>query len=63
MLAKKLFAYKEHSNTEAISINVLVVTIAGTDLLAILYGIATEGHSGAVAVPLAYFVFCQAYLN
>ena len=46
--AKKLFADEEHSYTIAIAGDVLVMPFAGADLLAILHGIAAEGHSGAV---------------
>ena len=38
--AKKLFAYEEHSYAEAIAGDVLMVPVAGADLLAILHGIA-----------------------
>ena len=40
VLAKKLFAHKKHSYAEAVALNVLVVPLTGTDLLAILDGIA-----------------------
>ncbi len=40
VLAKKLFADKEHSYTKAIAGDVLVMAVAGADLLAILNGIA-----------------------
>jgi hypothetical protein len=46
--AKKLFAHEEHSYTEAIAGNILVMPLAGADLLAILHGIAAERHSGAI---------------
>ena len=40
VLAKKLFAHEEHSYTEAVALNVLVMPLAGAYLLAILHGIA-----------------------
>ena len=45
--AKKLFAHKKHSYAVAVAGDVLVMPLAGADLLAILHGIAAEGHSGA----------------
>ena len=62
-LAKKLFAYEEHSNAEAVPFNILVVTVAGANLLAVLNGIATEGHSRAVAVAVLNLVLSQAFLH
>ena len=59
VLAKKLFADEEHSNAEAVSLYVLVMPIAGADLLAILDRIAAEGHSGAVTVSVFYLILCQ----
>ena len=40
ILAKKLFAHKEHSYTEPVASDVLVVPVARADFLAILNGIA-----------------------
>ena len=40
VLAKELLAHEEHSNAETVALNVLVVTVAGANLLAILYGVA-----------------------
>ena len=40
VFAKKLFAHEKHSYTEAIALNVLVMSLARADLLAILNGIA-----------------------
>jgi len=40
VFAKKLFAHEKHSYTEAIALNVLVMPLARTYLLAILNGIA-----------------------
>jgi hypothetical protein len=57
--AKKLFAHEEHSYTEAIASNVLVVPLAGADLLAILHGIAADGHSGAVEAAVVDQVLGQ----
>ena len=63
VLAKKLFAYEEHSYTEAVSLDILVVPITGADLLAILDGIATEGHSGTVPEAMEPLVLAQALLD
>ena len=41
ILAKKLFAHKEHSDAKPVALNVLVMALAGTNFLAILNGIAT----------------------
>ena len=63
VLAKKLFAYEEHSYTEAVSLDILVMPLAGAYLLAILHGIATEGHSGAIPVAVVLLVLAQALLH
>ena len=63
VLAKKLFAYEEHSYTEPIALNVLVMALAGAYLLAILNWIATERHSGTVAIPVLGLVFAQSLLD
>jgi len=39
-----------------------VVPVAGADLFAILYGIAAQGHSRAVAVTVVNLVFGQPLL-
>ena len=62
ILAKKLFAYEEHSNTEPVPFDVLVVPVTGAYLLAVLYGIAAQGHSRAVAVTVVNLVFGQPLL-
>lgn len=61
--AKKLFADEEHSYTEAIAGNVLVMPFAGADLLAILHGIAAEGHSRAIEVAVVHQVLGQPSLD
>ena len=63
VLAKKLFAHKEHSYAEAVSLYVLVMPLAGADFLAILNGVAAQGHSGAVAITLSALVLCQPLLH
>ena len=40
VLAKELLANEEHSNAETVALDVLMMAIAGADLLAILNGIA-----------------------
>jgi|GEM_PF-4235366 hypothetical protein len=35
-----------------------MMPVAGTDLLAILHGIAAQGHSRTVAVSVLDLVFC-----
>ncbi len=50
--AKKLFAHKEHSDAVAVSRDVFMMPLAGADLLAILHGIAAEGHSGTEQVAV-----------
>jgi len=40
-----------------------MMPVARTDLLAILHGIAAQGHSRTVAVAVFHLVFCQAVLN
>jgi len=57
--AKKLFAHKEHSDAVAVAGDVLVMPLAGADLLAILHGIAAEGHSGAEQVTVFHQVLGQ----
>jgi hypothetical protein len=52
--AKKLFADEEHSYAEAIAGDVLVMPFAGADLLAILHGIAAQGHSGAIEAAVVH---------
>ena len=63
VLAKKLFAHEEHSNAEAVALDVLVVTLAGADLLAILDGIAAQRHSRAVSVTVLALVLGQPLLD
>lgn len=63
ILAKKLFAHEEHSNAEAVALYVFVVAVAGADFLAILNGVAAEGHSRTIAVTVINLVFGQALLN
>ena len=63
VLAKKLFAHKEHSYTKAIALNVLVVSLTRTYFLAILYRIATQRHSRAVAIARNPLVLAQALLD
>ena len=40
-----------------------MVTIAGADLLAILHGIASEGHSRTVAIAVRDLVLGEAFLD
>ena len=61
--AKKLFAHEEHSYAEAITGDVLVMPFAGADLLAILHGIAAEGHSGAVEAAVVDEVLGEPLLD
>ena len=63
VLAKKLFAYEEHSYTEPIALNVLMMPLAWTDLLAILNWIAAERHSGTVAIAVLGLVLTQSFLD
>ena len=63
VLAKKLFAHKEHSYAKAVALDVLVVSLTRTYLLAILYGIATQRHSRAVSIPGDPLVLAQALLD
>ena len=60
--AKKLFAHKEHSDAVAVAGDVLVMPLAGADLLAILHGIAAEGHSGAKEMAVLHQVLGQSPL-
>lgn len=62
ILAKKLFAYEEHSNAEPVPFDIFVVPVTGAYLLAVLYGIAAQGHSRAVAVTVVNLVFGQPLL-
>ena len=62
LLAKKLFANEEHSNTEPVSLYILMVPVAGANLFAVLDGIAAQGHSRAVAVAVLHLVAGQALL-
>ena len=62
ILTKKLFAYEEHSNAKAVPLDVFVVPVAGAYLLAVLDGIAAEGHSRAIAVAVVHLVFSQPLL-
>ena len=62
-LAKKLFAHKEHSYAEAITLDVLMVSLTRTYFLAILYRIATKRHSRAVAIAGNPLIFRQALLD
>ncbi|MCL0101520.1 hypothetical protein M1O29_00330 [Dehalococcoidia bacterium] len=61
--AKKLFAYEKHSYAESITFYVFVVPIAGANLLAVLHGIAAEGHSRAISVPMVNFVLSESLLH
>ena len=61
--AKILFAHEKHSYAEAVTGDVLVVPLAGADLLAILIRIAGEGHSRTVEVPVLNQVPGQALLH
>ena len=63
VLAKKLFAHEEQSYTEPVAFDVLVMPLAWADLLAILHGIAAEGHSGAVSIAVHSLVLAQALLD
>jgi len=63
VLAKKLFAHEEHSYTEAVAGDVLVMPVAGAYLLTILDRIARERHSGAVPVAVLYLVLGQPILD
>ena len=63
VLAKKLFANEEQSYTEPVPLDVLVMPLAWAYLLAILHGIAAEGHSGTVPVPVQPLVLGQALLD
>ena len=63
VLAKKLFAHEEQSYTEAVALDVLVMPLAGANLLAILNGIAAQRHSGTVAVAVVLLVPSQSLLN
>jgi hypothetical protein len=62
VLAKKLFAHKKHSYAEPIAGNILVMSIARADLLAILNWITTQRHSRAVTVAVRNFIFSKAFL-
>jgi hypothetical protein len=62
VLAKKLFAHEKHSYTKAVALYVLVMSLARANLLAVLNGIAAQGHSRAVAVTVLPFVLAQAFL-
>ena len=63
VLAKKLFAHEKHSYTEAIPGDVLMVPVAGADLLAILNWIAAQRHSGTVAIAIKPLVVRQPLLH
>jgi len=63
ILTKKLFVHKKHSYTEPVAGNVLMVSVARTDFLAILNGIATKGHSRAVSITVGYLIGRQPLLN
>ena len=63
VLAKKLFAHEKHSYTEAIPGDILVVPVTGADLLAILNGIAAQGHSGTVPVAVKPLVVRKPLLD
>ena len=63
MFAKKLFADKKHSYTEPVAGYVLVVSDTWADFLAILNGIATQGHSGTVSISMIDLVICQPLLD
>jgi len=63
VLAKKLFAHEKHSNTEAISLDVLVMPLARANLLAILNEVAAQGHSRAVPIAVLLLVFAQTLLD
>ena len=63
VLAEELLADEKHSNAEAVALDVLVMAVAGANLLAVLNGIAAQGHSRAVAVAVLYLIFSQALLH
>lgn len=63
ILTKKLFVHKKHSYTEPVTGNVLVVSVTRADLLAILNGIATKGHSRTEAVAVGHLVGRQPLLD
>ena len=62
ILAKELLADEEHSNAEAVALDVLVVPVTGANLLAILYGIAAQGHSRTIPIPVINLVLGQPLL-
>ena len=62
-LAKKLFANEEHSYAKTISGYVLVMPLAGTNLLAIPVRVALYDHSGTVSVAELELVLCQPLLH
>ena len=63
VFAKKLFAHEEHSYTEAVPLDVIVVPVTRADFLAILDGIAAQGHSRAVPIAVKPLVLPQAQLD
>ena len=63
ILAKKLFAHEEHSNAETVALDILVMAVAGANLLTILDGIAAEGHSRAVTITVIDLVLGQSLLH
>ena len=63
VLAKKLFAYEKHSYAEAVALDILVVPLAGADLLAVLNWIAAERHSRTVAIARGSLVLAKTFLD
>jgi hypothetical protein len=62
VLAKELLAHEEHSNAETVALDIFVMPVAGADFLAILNGVAAQGHSRTVPVTMIDLVLGQPLL-
>jgi|TARA_B100000315_G_scaffold169005_1_gene157543 hypothetical protein len=63
IFAKELLANEKHSYTEPVAVDVLLMPLAGADLLAILDRIAAERHSRTVPVAVVPLVVAQTLLD